>query len=88
MFLALKKATRFGAKPDFGSTFVNFQHPQNAPGFQSEASRFAGTSNNFLNRRAGEPGQHKFNISSDFVANNLNDKISFQVEDKQKRDRL
>ena len=24
IFTALKKATRFGAKPDFGSTFVNF----------------------------------------------------------------
>lgn len=35
-FKALKKSTRFGAKPDFGSTFVNFQHPQKAPGFLTE----------------------------------------------------
>ena len=75
--IALKKATRFGAKPNFGSTFVNFQHPENAPGHQSEANRFAGTSNNFLNRQAGEPGVAKHSISPNFVASSLNDKISF-----------
>ena len=41
--LALKKATRFGAKPDFGSTFVNFQQNSGQPGFISEADRFGST---------------------------------------------
>ena len=81
-------ATRFGAKPDFGNTFVNFQHPSNAPGFQSEKQRFAGTSNGFVNRHARDPGQHSGFVATDHQAATLNDKISFQVEDKNRRDRL
>ena len=86
--VALKKATRFGAKPDFGSTFVNFQHPTNAPGHQSEKNRFTGTSNHFLNRQAGEPGVAKHSVPSNFVGSSLNDKISFQQEDKMKKARM
>ena len=87
-FVALKKATRFGAKPEFDSTFANFQHPTNAPGHQSERNRFTGTSNHFLNRQAGEPGVAKYSVPPNFVGSSLNDKISFQQEDKMKKARM
>jgi len=77
---ALKKATRFGAKPDFGSTFVNFQHPDNAPGFMAEKTRFEGTSNNFLTRECKAS-----RTETSFKASTLNDKVSFQQEDKMKK---
>lgn len=79
----LKKATRFGAKPDFGSTFVNFQHPDNAPGFMAEKARFEGTSNNFLTRECKAS-----RTETSFKASTLNDKVSFQQEDKMKKQNL
>ena len=39
-----------------------------------------------MNRQAGEPGVAKHSISPHFVASTLNDKISFQKEDKAKKD--
>ena len=49
--LELKIATRYGAKPDFGDTFVNFQPNRQAPSFSSEANRFFGTAQGFMEER-------------------------------------
>ena len=40
-FLELIAPTRFSAKPNFGSTFGNFQQEKNCPGFISEKDRLA-----------------------------------------------
>lgn len=47
----LKVPSRFSAKPDFGSTFVNYQHPERCPGHLEENVRFKGTADGFMKEK-------------------------------------
>jgi hypothetical protein len=43
--------SRFSAKPDFGSTFGNFQHGTGCAAWLNETDRFKGTSTGFMKPR-------------------------------------
>jgi hypothetical protein len=79
--------TRFSSKPNFSSTFVNFQQDKSMPGYIPEEVRL------------GKSTLSAFNTNSVFVRsgqmvpaqaaeNNLNAKVSFQMEDKYRAQRL
>ena len=79
--LELTVATRYGAKPDFGSTFANFQ---GGAGFQSESDRFKGTATGFMKPRLEGRKQEHTPTGPLSSQNCLNTKITFQQEDKRK----
>lgn len=75
-FLELIAPTRFSAKPNFGSTFGNFQQEKNMPGFISEQQRL------------GRSTFSTFGKSTNWSESGLNAKVTFQMEDKQKQSKL
>jgi hypothetical protein len=65
LFLELIAPTRFSAKPNFGSTFGNFQQDRNMPGFISEETRL------------GRTTFSHFGKSSNWSESGLNAKLTF-----------
>ena len=63
----LKRPSRFGAKPDFGSTFSNYQHPTRCPGFITESSRFQGTANGFMKEKKAKMEGTKSSVGPSLV---------------------
>lgn len=75
-FLELVAPTRFSSKPNFGSTFGNFQQEKSMPGFISEQQRL------------GSSTFSGFGKSTNFSETGLNAKLTFQQEDKMKHNKL
>ena len=88
----LKVPSRFSAKPDFGSTFVNFQHPGRCPGYLEENARFKGTANGFMKEKKERMEGTRSSIGVKQFSgplqkeNCLNTKVAFQAEEKAKAD--
>jgi hypothetical protein len=80
----LEPATRFGAKPEFTSTFVNFQQGAGYPGHLTEKERFGRT---VLGSSFQQSFKHTVGpkVFAQAAENTLNAKIGFQAEDKMRK---
>ena len=74
----LVPATRYGSKPPFRDTFVNFQQKAGMPGFISETDRLGGR----RNVTVSPSGRSAKSIFSQTVTNNLNAKVQYQFDEK------